>query len=55
MIHSTGTDPVTVQPHNDQGSFVEEFLDYVPEELIEPPNHSFKGLSSFVAATKASS
>jgi len=42
------------QPHNDQGSFDEDFLDYVPEELIEQPDNSFNRLSSFVAATEAS-
>jgi len=34
-IHSTGTDPAMAQPHNDQRSIDEDFLDYVPEELIE--------------------
>jgi hypothetical protein len=34
-IHSTGKDPAMAQPHNEQGSFDEDFLDYVPEELIE--------------------
>jgi len=53
-IHSTGTDPVMAQPHNDQGSFDEDFLHYVPEELIEQLDNSFNCLSSFVAATKAS-
>jgi len=53
-IHSTGTDPAMAQPHNDQGSFDEDFLDYVPEELIEQPDNSFDRLSSFVAATGAS-
>jgi len=52
-IHSTGTDPAMAQPHHDQGSFDEDFLDYVPEELIEQPDHSFNRLSSFVAATEA--
>jgi len=33
-IHSTGTDPVMAQPHNNQGSFDEDFLDYVSEEWI---------------------
>jgi hypothetical protein len=42
------------QPHNDQGSFDEDFLDYVPEELIEHPDNSFNRFSSFVAATEAS-
>jgi hypothetical protein len=53
-IHSTGTDPAMAQPHNDQGSFNEDFLDYIPEELIEQPDNSFNCLSSFVAATEAS-
>jgi hypothetical protein len=53
-IHSTGTDPAMAQPHNDQGSFHENFLDYVPEMLIELPDNSFNRLSSFVAATVAS-
>jgi len=53
-INSTGTDPAMAQPHNDQGSFDEDFLDYVPEELIEQPDNSFNHLSSFVAATEAS-
>jgi hypothetical protein len=42
------------QPHNDQGSFDEDFLDYVPEELIEQPDNSFNHPSSFVDATEAS-
>jgi hypothetical protein len=42
------------QPHNDQGSVDEDFLDYVPEELIEQPDDSCNHLSSFVAATEAS-
>ena len=53
-IHSTGTDPAMAQPHNDQGSFDEDFLDYVPEELIQLPNNSFNYLISFVAATEDS-
>jgi len=53
-IHSTGTDPAMAQPHNDQGSFDEDLLDYVPEKLIELPNHSFNRLSRFVVATEAS-
>jgi len=53
-IHSTGTDPAMAQPHNNQGGFDENFLDYVPEELIEQPDNSFNRLSSFVAATEAS-
>ena len=53
-IHTTGTDLAMAQPHNNQGSFDEEFLDYVLEELIEQPDNSFNRLSSFVAATEAS-
>jgi len=53
-INSTGTDPAMAQPHNDQGSIDENFLDYILEELIEQPNSSSDGLSSFVAATEAS-
>jgi len=53
-IHLTGTDSAMAQPHDDQGSFDEDFLDYIPEELIEQPNNSFSRLSSFVAATEAS-
>jgi hypothetical protein len=54
MIHSTGTDPAMAQPHNDEGSIDEDFLDYLPEELIEQPDNCFNRLSSFVAATEAS-
>jgi len=46
--------PVMAQPHNDQGSFDEDFLDYIPEELIEQPVNSVKCLSSFVVAAEAS-
>jgi len=53
-IHSTGMDLAMAQPHNDQGSFDEDFLDYLPEELIEQPNNSCNRLSSCVAATEAS-
>jgi hypothetical protein len=53
-IHSTGTVPVMVKPHNDQGSVDEDFLDYVPEELLEQPHNYFHRLSSFVTATEAS-
>jgi len=52
-IHLTGTDPLMAQPHNEQCRFDENFLDYVLEELIEQPNHSFNHLSSFVTATQA--
>jgi hypothetical protein len=53
-IHSTGTDPAMAQPHDNEGSFDERLLDYIPEELIEQPDNSFNRLSSFVAATEAS-
>jgi len=53
-IHSTGTNPAMAQPDNDQGSFVEDFLNHIPEELIEQRNNSFNCLSSLVAATEAS-
>ena len=42
------------QPHNIQGSFDEDFLHFVPEELIEQPSSSSNPLSSIVAATEAS-
>jgi hypothetical protein len=53
-MHSTGTDPAKVQPHNDRGSYDEDFVDYVPEELIELPDMSPNCLSSLLAATEAS-
>jgi len=53
MIHSTGTDPAMAQLHNNQGSFDQNLLDYVTEELIEQPDNSLNHLSSFVAATAA--
>jgi len=53
-IHSTGTDPAMAQPHNDQGSSDDDFLDIVQEELLVQPENSFNHLSSFVAATEAS-
>jgi hypothetical protein len=42
------------QHHQDQRSIDENFLKYIPEELIELPNNSFNCLSSFVAATEDS-
>jgi len=53
-IHSTGMDPAMAQPHNDHGSFDEDILNCIPEELIEQPDNSFDCLSSFIAATEAS-
>jgi len=52
-IHSTGMHPAMAQPHDDLGSFAEDCLDCVLEELIEQPNYSFDHPSSFVAATEA--
>jgi len=52
-IHSTGTGPAMLQPQNDQDSVHEDFLDSMPEELIEQPNNSLKHLSCCVAATEA--
>jgi len=42
------------QHHHDQGSFDENFIDYISEERIEHPDNSFHHLSSVVAATEAS-
>jgi len=53
-IHSTRTVLAMAQPHNDQGSFDEDFLDYVPEELVDQPDNSFSHLSMFVTATESS-
>jgi len=53
-INSTGRDPAMAQPHNDRGSIDENFLDYILEKLIERPDTSSNGLSSFAAATEAS-
>jgi len=53
-IHSTCTNPAMSQPHKHQGSFDEDFFDYVLEELIEQRDNSFNRLGSFVAATEAS-
>ena len=41
------------QRHNDQGGIQPNFLEYVPEALIEQPDNLFNCLSSFVAATAA--
>jgi len=46
--------PVIAQPHNDQGSIDEDFLDYIEEELIELPDNWFNHLINFVATTEAS-
>jgi hypothetical protein len=39
-IYSTGMDPAMAQPHYDQASFDENFLDYILERLIEQPDNS---------------
>jgi len=41
--------------HHGQGSFDEDYLDLVLEELIEEPDDCFNCLSSFVAAAEACS
>jgi len=51
-IHSTDRYPAMAQLHNDQGIIDENFLDYVPEKLIEQPDNSLNSLSNFVAATE---
>jgi hypothetical protein len=53
-IHSTGTDPAMEQPYNHEGSFEEDFLDYVLKELIVQHDNPFNCLNSIVAATEAS-
>jgi len=53
-IHSTGTNPTIAQPHKDQGSVQENFLDYALEELTVQPDYSFNFLTSFFAATETS-
>jgi len=51
-INSTSTNPAMAQPHNYQGNFDENILDYVQEELIEQSDNSCNHLSSFGAATE---
>jgi len=51
-IHYTGMAPAMAQPHNNQGSVDEDFLDDVLEELIEQPDTSFNRLSSFLLRLK---
>jgi hypothetical protein len=48
-ILSTSTDSAMAHPHNDQGSFNEDFLDFFLEELIEQPENSLNRLSSFLS------
>jgi hypothetical protein len=52
-IHSTGTDPAMVQPHENLGSIHENLFYFIPEKLIEQSNKTFKHHSSFVAAMEA--
>jgi len=53
-IQSTHRDPAKAKPHNDRGSFDEDFLDYVPEELEDQPDNLFNHLSPSHAATEPS-
>jgi hypothetical protein len=53
-IHLTGMDSVTAPPQNDLGSYDENFLDYIPEDLIEEPDNSSNCVNSVVAAPVAS-
>jgi len=48
-----GIYPAMAQPHKNEGSFDEDFLDYVLEKLIEQPDNTFDHLSNIVAATEA--
>jgi len=41
-IASSYTDPEMVQPHNHQGSFDDDFLVHILEELIEQPDNSLQ-------------
>jgi hypothetical protein len=43
------------QPHNNQGSFDDAILQYIPAKLMEQPDNSVNCISSCVAATEASS
>jgi len=52
-FHLTGLDRAMALPYNYQGNFDEDFLDYVPEELVEQPNNSLNCLTSYVASTEA--
>jgi len=53
-IHPTCSDPLMVQPHNNQENLHEDFLDYVPERLIKQCNIAFYWHSIYVAAIGAS-
>jgi hypothetical protein len=53
MIRYAGTDPALGQLHNDQGSYDENFLDHVPEELIEQLDNCSSCLRSNDPATEA--
>jgi len=53
-IHSTATDLAMAQPHDSLGSFDEDFLDHLREELMEQPDNALHRLSSIVSATEAS-
>jgi len=51
-IHSTCTNPVIAQPHNNQGSIYEDVLDSFSQKLIELPDTTFNHLSSLVILGK---
>jgi len=53
-IHSTWTYPAMALSDYYEGSYDEDFSDYIPEELIEQHDHSCNCPSIFVAATEAS-
>ena len=53
-MQCTGTDPAMAQCHNNQGSCDEDFIQYVPEELIEQSDNSFNHITNCVAATEHS-
>jgi len=53
-IHRTVTDPWIAQPQNNWGSYDQDFLNHILEELIEHPDNYFNRLSSFIPATEAS-
>lgn len=41
------------QPHNTQCSIINDYLDYIPQKLIEQPENSLDQLNIFIAATEA--
>jgi len=53
-ILSASINPVMAQHPNHQGSFDEDFLEFIPESLIEHLDNSFNHVGSCFAATEAS-